>query len=1013
MRLLSIFLLCSTIGFSQDYFQQEVNYNIDVTLDDKANVLNAFESFEYINNSPDELSFIYIHLWPNAYEDNTSAMSMQHYRDGNIVMENNTDEDRGFIDSLDFKVNGESAEFLYNLSHRDIGKLILKTPLKPGEKITVSTPFRVKIPNGNISRLGHVGESFQITQWYPKPAVYDKDGWHEMPYLTQGEFYSEFGSFYVSITLPENYIVGATGDLQTKSEIEFLTNRAKETKAELDSIDTITRKTFDNEFPESSEKMKTIRYTQSRVHDFAWFADKRYKVLKGEVELPNSNRNVTTWAMFTPGNSNLWKDAIEYINDGTYYYSKWNGDYPYNQVTAVDGTISAGGGMEYPNVTVIGSMGSATQLELVIVHEVGHNWFYGILGSNERVHPWMDEGMNTANEIRYFQTKYPENQEFSDNFGSAADKIHLGGMSHHCGNHMTYGFSANNGKDQPIELHSNDYIPLNYGAIVYAKTGLVFTYVRDYLGEEMYDKCMSAYYEKWKFKHPMPEDMKQVFESISGKDLGWLFDEIINTTGKIDFKLRTVKQNDDGSYTVKVDNVGDIRSPVRVDAYSGDKIIETIWLESNPDFSVDEGKFTSTNIEKVIVDGENNMPDVNRMNNSWEKSRLLNKVEPINFEFLAGDNETDKNTVWWTPMIGANAYDQFMLGALFHNITAPKNKLEFYVAPLYSFGNKRLAGLGDVHLNFTPRILIKKIEFGVKGQTFGEERHNEFFGQVYEQYKSNWNRENPFYWVIKPYVFMELGNNGVRKNYSQSIEAQYVWTQNVINGRNQNLGVKGGFIKYNIDFKKRKYALNADLRIDVLGDQILANYSNANIYLDITQSWTYNVKKEKQLELRIFAGKSLYTRNFAGFANDSRFGFALGGQNGTQDVFYEQLMFGRNEVQGVWAQQRVENHGAFKTVSDFGFSQSFMASANLYAELPWGPIGVFADYGVFDNGNKLITSADAGLGLRLLNGDLAIYFPLIQTDNLKNSLNGSSYFQQIRFTLNLSNYSYQKLLQKL
>ncbi|MDB4196052.1 hypothetical protein N9651_03675, partial [Flavobacteriales bacterium] len=133
MRLLSIFLLCSTIGFSQDYFQQEVNYNIDVTLDDKANVLNAFESFEYINNSPDELSFIYIHLWPNAYEDNTSAMSMQHYRDGNIVMENNTDEDRGFIDSLDFKVNGESAEFLYNLSHRDIGKLILKTPLKPGE----------------------------------------------------------------------------------------------------------------------------------------------------------------------------------------------------------------------------------------------------------------------------------------------------------------------------------------------------------------------------------------------------------------------------------------------------------------------------------------------------------------------------------------------------------------------------------------------------------------------------------------------------------------------------------------------------------------------------------------------------------------------------------------------------------------------------------------------------------------------------------------------------------------
>ena len=156
----------------------------------------------------------------------------------------------------------------------------------------------------------------------------------------------------------------------------YLKNTSPKVSAKFYEDQKWVRKTFDNEFPESSEKMKTIRYTQSRVHDFAWFADKRYKVLKGEVELPNSNRNVTTWAMFTPRNSNLWKDAIEYINDGTYYYSKWNGDYPYNQVTAVDGTISAGGGMEYPNVTVIGNTGNAMALEVVIVHEVGHNWFY-------------------------------------------------------------------------------------------------------------------------------------------------------------------------------------------------------------------------------------------------------------------------------------------------------------------------------------------------------------------------------------------------------------------------------------------------------------------------------------------------------------------------------------------------------------------------------------------------------------------------------------------------------------
>ena len=172
----------------------------------------------------------------------------------------------------------------------------------------VSTPFKVKIPSGAISRLGHVGQSFQITQWYPKPAVYDKDGWHEMPYLGQGEFYSEYGSFDVSITLSKNYVVGATGDLQTESEIAFLNSLSEETNEAIKegsnyrSIDGVSNP---NDFPESSSEFKTIRYTQSNVHDFAWFADKRFSVLKSEVELPHSKKMVTSWAMYTPKNADL------------------------------------------------------------------------------------------------------------------------------------------------------------------------------------------------------------------------------------------------------------------------------------------------------------------------------------------------------------------------------------------------------------------------------------------------------------------------------------------------------------------------------------------------------------------------------------------------------------------------------------------------------------------------------------------------------------------------------------
>ncbi|MFM7300232.1 MAG: M1 family aminopeptidase [Crocinitomicaceae bacterium] len=329
--------------------------------------------------------------------------------------------------------------------------------------------------------------------------------------------------------------------------------------------------------------MKTIRYTQNNVHDFAWFADKRYAVLKGEVELPQSKRKVMSWAMFVPSNAKTWQHAIEYINDGTYYYSLWNGDYPYNQVTAVDGTISAGGGMEYPNVTVIGNASSKEELEVVIVHEVGHNWFYGILGSNERVHGWMDEGMNTLNEMRYIQTKYPNNTRFSDMVLNG--KFHLNDLDHHDMGDISYRAIAGFGLDQPIETHSAAFTSANYGIIMYQKTGLVFFYLKDYLGEELFDKAMHEYYEQWKFKHPQPEDMKKAIESSTGKNLSWLFTDLIQTTRHVDYKIQRVKKDKLTNTTqVTVKNVGQVQGPIEVNTFMDKKdrdsmLVETKWAE--------------------------------------------------------------------------------------------------------------------------------------------------------------------------------------------------------------------------------------------------------------------------------------------------------------------------------------------------------------------------------------------------------------------------------------------------
>lgn len=991
---LGLLSFAAITGYTQTYFQQKVDYTIEVKLNDKDHILSAYEEFVYQNNSTQTLDFIYVHLWPNAYKNNETALANQLYGMGDMNLQFADYEDQGFIDSLDFKVDGKKVTWEYDPEHIDICKITLNQPLKPGEKMTVSTPFKVKIPSGSISRLGHVGESYQITQWYPKPAVFDVDGWHQMPYLTQGEFYSEYGTFDVSITLPKNYVVGATGDLQTESELAFLDEKVAETKGHYEKDD------FDEsaEFPDSDSEMKTIRYTQKDVHDFAWFADKRYGVLKGEVELPNSGRKVTSWAMFVPDSYDVWEDAIEYLNDATYYYSKWNGEYPYNQVTAVDGTISAGGGMEYPNVTVIGRSGSKEELEVVIVHEVGHNWFYGLLGSNERDHAWMDEGLNTLNEIRYMQTKYPDNARLTEMAGLAAAVLHLEDLNHHDMSDLTFSLAAGYGLDQPIELHSDDYTSLNYGAIVYAKTGLVFTYLKDYLGDDLFDKAMQAYYDQWHYKHPQPEDLRKVLEKETGKDLGWLFEDLIQTTKQIDFKISGVKTTEVGT-TVKVKNIGQVNSPVRVDAYSLGKLRESKWIEPGAD-KKNEIKFDGTTYDQFVIDGNRQMPERNRNDNYWTKKGLFGKTEPFKMEFLGGDNEGDEWNNYWLPAFGGNVYDKFMIGAVFHNQTIPKNKFEYTIAPLFSFGRRSVSGFADFNYSWVPAKNIRQITLGVIGKTFGNGFNEPFVA----------NSTPATYYTAQPYLNIGIGKPNAKKPFKQelNLKGHYIVEEGILI---ENV-LTGGSLQYTFDYSKRIHQFKAGVRFDYYNVSnsvfsIINESDLLNAGVELEYNLEYWDRKNKSIDLRVFLGQNLF---YNGIQN-GRYGFSLGGQSGTQDVTYEQYMFGRNEVDGLWSNQRLDNQGGFKTVSGFGTTTTTLFAANLYAQLPYIPVvGVFADYGMFDNGGTFETVMDAGLGLKLSN-QFAIYFPLYESDNLKNAFpDGTEYGEKIRFTLNLSGLSLSKLV---
>jgi hypothetical protein len=987
MKLILTFLFLATFlfGFAQGYWQQEVNYKIQVSLDDRQHFLHGHVSFEYINNSPDELSFIYVHLWPNAYDNPNTALAKQLYQDGNDIMKFLKEEDRGFIDSLGFNTAGMDLKWEYDPVHIDIAKVYLSKPLKSGQRVTIQTPFRVKIPSGRISRLGHVGESYQITQWYPKPAVYDRNGWHQMPYLTQGEFYSEYGSFDVEITLPKNYVVGATGDLQTPSEVAFLDSMALEGQRMIDSLGPKVggrRIASTTPFPESSGETKILRYVQSNVHDFAWFADKRFAVLKGQVGLPHSKKLVTSWAMFVPTNAHTWKNSIEYINDGTYYYSLWNGDYPYNHVTAVDGTISAGGGMEYPNVTVIGNASSELELEIVIVHEVGHNWFYGILGSNERDHGWMDEGLNTLNEVRYIMTKYPDNNYLADMV--AGGKFNFHGLCYHDFNDVTYRTVAALGIDQPIQTHSADFRSINYGVIMYQKTGLVFDYLKYYLGEERFDNAMRSYYDEWKFKHPQPEDIRRSIEKSTGENLGWLFEQLIEKTNHVDYKISSVRRKN-GKTEVVVRNVGYVDGPIPVSAMNGDEVVETKWSQpgAKKEKLIFDKEYTA-----LRIDPNTQIPEVNRQNNSWNKNQLFNKIEPLNYRMLFGYNRADESNHFVLPMIGTNAYDQFMIGGLFHNFALAPNNFRYFVAPMYSIGRNMVSGIGELsYYKFSNFDRLKYTQYGVSLKSFKDE--------------DSFIRNDSYFAVAAPYVMWLFTNEQKRNPWEHRFMLSSL-NKRTVRGLT-TIDELGGFFEYRVNFKNRDNIVVGKLRNDYV-----ENRANGDQLGRLTTEGTYQYRYKKKnnsrwIEVRGFLGSNyLFETSTPG--NAYRYGMALGGMNGFQDIFVEEYFFNRTATSGLFQNQRVENMGGFRTTSDETLmTTGIMATTNLYFELPIPVkgLGIFADAGMISSNGSTTSFANIGLGFRI-SDMFGVYFPLWATSNIAGTNLFDNYGDKIRFSLHLN-----------
>ncbi|MBU3714455.1 MAG: M1 family metallopeptidase, partial [Ferruginibacter sp.] len=308
-------------------------------------------------------------------------------------------------------------------------------------------------------------------------------GWNEMPYLDQGEFYCEFGNFEVSITLPKTYKVAATGTLQSE---------------------------------EKNDTTKTLLYKESNIHDFAWFADKNFQVKHDTIQL--KNKTVDAYVYYYKENEKKWQNSLEYVKSAITTKSNWLGEYPYSIVTVVEKPVKESNGMEYPTITLITTPNNNKELDLIINHEVGHNWFYGILASNERKHPWMDEGMNNYYDNRYLELKKSMKNTTDDSMPSFLPKLLPADFNKTILNSLIA-----QKKDQPINTPSENFTEMNYSLISYDKTAQWLQLLEHKIGPSSFDTLMRRYYEKWKFKHPYPEDFKNIVDEVTGNNNEELF----------------------------------------------------------------------------------------------------------------------------------------------------------------------------------------------------------------------------------------------------------------------------------------------------------------------------------------------------------------------------------------------------------------------------------------------------------------------------------------------------------
>lgn len=590
-----------------NYWQQQADYTMEIDMNVDNFQYDGIQKIVYTNNSPDTLDKVFYHLFFNAFQPGSEMdIRLQNIKDPDGRMVNKTGTpDNPVFESRIAKLTPSEIGFIkvnslkqdgVEVKHETIGsilKVTLNKPIEPGEKVTFDMVFKGQVPV-QIRRSGRnskEGVALSMTQWYPKMVEYDFEGWHANAYIAR-EFHGVWGNFDVKITIDKDYTIGASGYLQNPDEI----GHGYETKP------------FTKKEKRQRKKLKklTWHFKAPEVHDFSWGADPEFihDKIKGENDVDLhffykktlDKKYLENWKKLQPKTAELLT-----------YFNKHIGQYPYKQYSVIQG---GDGGMEYAMCTLITGQRKFGSLVGVTAHELAHSWFQFVLATNEQKHEWMDEGFTT----------YISNLAMNEIMGINADNPHISTF-------MGYKYLVNSGMEEPQTLHADRFnVNSAYGISAYSKGSLFLVQLGYIIGEENLKKTLKKYYEDFKFKHPVPNDIKRTAEKISGIQLDWFLNYWTQTTKSIDYAVAEIS---DKKITLK--RIGDMPMPIDLKVTYNDGTTEDFYIPLRMMYGQKETSATTLNnwfwtaptysfetkkaVKFIEIDPLFKMADINRDNN--------------------------------------------------------------------------------------------------------------------------------------------------------------------------------------------------------------------------------------------------------------------------------------------------------------------------------------------------------------------------------------------------------------